>query len=522
VTDTVKMTGLRSDVGDGMRPAGAATASVEDGRALSLVSIITTIGAIQAITVACGLAQSKVAALIVGPAGIGIISFIDGIVVFVAQLSGLSLPFAAMKGLAFVHDSGLQEFARGYAVFLRAVLTVSVVGATITIGAILLAPEILVPELASHAGLLVVALIAIPAMNMIALLANVEAASRHPRAAALMGLASAAAMAIGTVTGVLTAGLVGFYVGAVASGAVVVVGCVIYLARWEGLSVVGQRGVRLVSELRRYPRAISFAGAQYTLAFTVPFAYLVARYAMVRHGGFAAAGLLQASMALAMAMRTLMRSSNALLLTPAMNRNTKAQFKFQEAVTYFRTVSVMIGVGALPLVLFPRLWLSLVYSSDFVAAAPYVHLFVLAEAFSLLAGVNQALVIGLDHIGAYVAICLIGQLGMAAVAWCLAPALGIFGVALGFLFNGVTVFGLSAWLVWRRERMQILRAAGWPPLFVIVTVATAGAGSAYLEPTTFPAAIVKVAICLIAVAAGLWILGVHTRFRSYPMPDAPT
>jgi O-antigen/teichoic acid export membrane protein len=502
---------LQVDMEEHALPVGAPPRGVAGTHSLSLVSVITTIGAIQVMTVACTLLQSKIAALCVGPAGIGVISFIDGIVAFVGQLSGLSLPFAALKGLAFVHDSR-DEFARGYAAFLRAVVTVSLLGVIVAIGAILLVPGMLVPEMTAHVGLLVVALLAVPATNTIALLTNVQAASQRPRAAALLGLAAAAVMAAGTVTGVLTAGLVGFYIGAVTAAAVVAIGCVAYFARRWGLALRGS-GVGLLSELRRYPRAIGFAGAQYVLAFTIPFAYLVARYAIVRHGGFAAAGLLQASMASAVAMRMVMRSSNALFLTPAMNRNTEAGFKFQEAVSYFRTVSVMIGMGALPLILFPRFWLSAVYSSDFTAAAPYVYLFVLAEALALLAGVNQALVIGLDHISAYVAMCLTGQLGMAAAAWFLAPRFGILGVALAFLFNGITIFSLTAWWMWRREHMSILHAVGWMPLLVLAAIAGAGATSASLEPTTFATASVKVTICVLASAAGLWSLSRHAGMR---------
>ena len=135
------------DVEEHALAVGAAPRGGAGDHSLSLVSVITTIGAIQVMTVACTLLQSKIAALCVGPAGIGVISFIDGIVAFVGQLSGLSLPFAALKGLAFVHDSGREEFARGYAVFLRAVVTGSLLGVLITIGVILLVPGIIVPAM---------------------------------------------------------------------------------------------------------------------------------------------------------------------------------------------------------------------------------------------------------------------------------------------------------------------------------------------------------------------------------------
>src|SRR5262249_50288423 len=148
-----------------------------------------------------------------------------------------------------------------------------------------------------------------------------------------------------------------------------------------------------------HPKVISFALSLYLVSFSMPIAYLIARYAVLNSQGLEGAGLLQSAMALSLALTMVMRQGNMLFLTPAMNRVGKAEEKFREAVEFLRAFSMVIALFAAPLVLFPDWWLPLFYSRRFIAASPYVYVFVLAQALELLAGIVLALLVGLDRIG---------------------------------------------------------------------------------------------------------------------------
>ena len=152
-----------------------------------------------------------------------------------------------------------------------------------------------------------------------------------------------------------------------------------------------------------------------------------------------------------------------LFLMPAMNRIGRAEEKFQEAIEYLRAFSLVLALVAVPLVLFPDWWLPLLYSRRFLAAAPYVYLFVLAQTLKLLSGIVLAVLVGLDHIGTQVWVTLCGLASLAAIAWILAPRYGIAGVGVATLFDGLLVFALAAWRLWAHTRLSVPRAMGWPP-----------------------------------------------------------
>src|SRR5439155_15375257 len=129
---------------------------------------------------------------------------------------------------------------------------------------------------------------------------------------------------------------------------------------------------------------------------------------------------------------------------------------------------------AVPLVLFPDWWLPLLYSRRFLAASPYVYLFVLAQTLKLLAGIVLALLVGLDHIGTQVWVTLCGLASLIVVAWFLVPGYGIAGVGLAILFDSLFVFALAAWRLWTLHRFAILRAMGWLPFGVLLLIGSCG------------------------------------------------
>ena len=464
---------------------------------------ILTIGFIQVAVMAFNLLRAKVVAVTVGPEGVGIISVIDQIVVLVAQVTNLSLPFVAVKLLSHAHSESRQSFVNGYVALLRALLVVSVVGVFSGAALVLKWGDVLMPELVGYAGIVMLALLGIPATNLTAFLTNAMAAAQRLRPSVAMGLMTAIALAFASGTGILLAGLAGFYLGTVLGALAVVVGGLRYLRRREGLPLYDSR-VTVMTEIRRYPQVVNLAGALYILAFTSPAAYLIARYAVLRMEGAVQAGLLQAAMGPALALATVLRSSNALFLTPAMNRLGEKGDKFRNATEFQWALAVISGVLALPAVLFPEWLLFLLYSSKFVGAGPYVYIFVLAEVLLLLAGVNQALVIGLDQIGAHMAVSVAGHAAIVVTSLWLVPKYGIGGVAIALLGNSLLVFILTAAWLWASHGMGIARSMGWLPVSILFVIGATGAGATYFSAETFTIIVAKFGLWVVFTTVGLF------------------
>jgi O-antigen/teichoic acid export membrane protein len=485
--------------------SGSTAAPARDGIFVSLVQTIASIGVIQVASMCFLLVRSKVVAVTLGPEGVGAISLIDQVVGLVAQVCTFSLPFAAIKFLSAAHSEGQQSFANLYATLLRALLIVSLAGTASGIALLIWWPAVLGDELVRYAGIVTLALLSIPATNLVALSTNTMAAARRVHAAAAYGAYNAAALAVLCTAGVFVAGLFGYYLGNLIALAILALGGLLYLKGRERLSIFGNK-LSLWREIRRRPEVIGFSVSLYLISFSMPIAYLIARYAVLNSQGLEGAGLLQSAMALSLALTTVMRQANLLYLTPAMNRVGEAEEKCRAAAEFLRAFSLVIGMVAVPLVLFPDWWLPLLYSRRFLDASPYVYLFVLAQTVELLAGVVLAVLVGLGHIGTQVWVTLIGLAGLAVIAWALAPLFGIAGVALAILFDGLVVFALAAWRLWRLHRFSIAPAMGWLPAGMVLLIASCGIFAVLFPSDTLGLILTKGVICLLPGFIGLTIL----------------
>jgi O-antigen/teichoic acid export membrane protein len=450
------------------------------------------------------LLRSKVVAVTLGPDGVGAISLIDQVAGLVAQICTFSLPFAAVKFLSAAHSEDQQSFASLYVAFVKAVVIVSLVGTAFGIALLMWWPAVLGDELARYTGIGVLALLAIPASNLVSLLTNTMAAARRMHASAAYGAYNSAILALLCTGGMLVAGLRGYYVGNLIALTGLVIGGLWYLYKREKLSISSQR-LSVWHEIRRHRAVISFALSLYLVSFSMPAAYLIARYAVVNSQGLAGAGLLQSAMALGLALTMVMRQGNMLFLT-AMNRAGKPEDKFHEAAEYLRAFSLVIALVAVPLVLFPDWWLPLLYSKRFLAASPYVYMFVLAQTLQLLAGVVLAVLVGLDHFGTQLWVTLCGLASLAAIAWILVPKFGIAGVGVAILFDGMLVFALAAWRLWTLYRFSIPGAMGGLPIGMVLLIGSCGMLAVKYPSNTAGAVLLKSAICLVLGFVGVKIL----------------
>jgi PST family polysaccharide transporter len=467
----------------------------------SVFGTVMTLGGIQMLAILLTMARSKATAITLGPAGVGAVSLIDQLVSLLGQIVTFSLPFAAVKFLSAEHSVDSVRFSRLYAAFTWMLIILAVAGAAVGILLLRWWPSLLGHELSEFGAAAKLSFLSIPGITLIGFLTNVIASARRTRMSGLYGLANAAALSLLSIVGVLVAGLNGYYVGSLVAVTLVALGGMVYLARSEGVRIgAPQTGLR---ELREHQGVLGFAGSLYITSFALPAATLAARYAILKAGGLEAAGLLQAAMALGLAAALVLRQSNILLLTPTMNRQESDDYKLGQAADYLRSFSLVVGVVTLPLILFPHFWLYALYSSRFLAAAPYAYIFVLAEVIQLFAGVPLGLLIGVNHIAAQLTVTLTGLTALATLSWLLAPVMGIAGVGAAFLVQHLLVLVLSTWCVRRALATHVGKAVQWLPLCVIVVLALVGAGSARYAETSLGVFVAKIAVGATLTVAAL-------------------
>ncbi len=481
---------------------GAGVMSADAFRGDRLVFTVAALGSIQIIAMFFTIGRSKAAALMLGPAGVGAISVVDQVVSLAGQAVTLSLPYAATKFLSAAYSEGREKFGRMYASFAWALITTTAAAAVGFPLALWWKPALLGHDLLPYRSLVILGMLTVPATTLFNFYVAALAAVNRAKTSGIYGLLNAAALAVASAAGVLIGGLGGFYVGTLIAAIAVAVGGALFIAMREGASIGAPRWG--LPELARHQGVAMFAGSLYVTSLALPAAYLLARFALLKASGFEAAGLLQSAMALATALTLVMRQSNMLLLTPVLNRRSPTHAKLLDAARYLRTFSLTVGAAALPLVLFPDLWLYLLYSRRFLTAAPYTYLFVFAQVLQLFAGVALGLLVGIDRIATQLAITLFGLAVLAISAWWLAPLSGIAGIGVAFVAEAVVVFTLSMTAVWKTCDFGLLSAAGWMPVIVIALIAIIGVAAARYSGFSAPVLVLKgiggLAACLTVAA----------------------
>lgn len=454
----------------------------------------------QMFTLIVNVVRTKLLAVLLGPAGVGVTSVIDQITQLVLQVSALSLPFASVKFLARAHSRGTEAFRRTYSGLLGVVLALTAGGAVLTLLVLGGRPERLMPSLASYAPFLLPALLGVPAMALHGFFIQVLAAVRQPRGSAILTSIIAVGLTVAAYVGISLDGIQGLYWAGLASNYLVVGGVLYVLSRTFDLKPVP--GVPRVSSLLEDNRDLfAFTLISYTTAATLPLSHSVVRYAVLSSLGERAAGLLQAALLLSLALGRLLNPMNSLYLTPMVNREMPAEEKLRAAWQFQGTLVMVLAVTAMPLLLFTNELLRLLFSASFVEIGSIAYLFVIAQGIALLAGVHQALLIGLDDLKAYGVLVGSAQLSLGVLAWVLVPSYGLLGVAISFLIENAAVFGLTlARLSWTHGFAPPARLLAFMGAALLVLFAAGGlsAQGDSRDPLVIGA---KIGVCALSAAA---------------------
>jgi O-antigen/teichoic acid export membrane protein len=462
---------------------------------------IVALGGIQALTMLAGLARTKVLAVLLGPAGVGIASVIDQVVSLVAQLGSLSIPFVGLKFLSRARDAGIEETRRIYFELVLLLVVASCIAAGVAAGVAAWQPTIFGDGLAPYRSVLLVALLGVPPFAVAPLLRNAMAALDRHRESAVAAFLGAVLTVAGAVAGVNAGGLVGLYVANAIVLGITIVGMQWYLGGSLGLRLSTNASPRAATgALRSQPGLTTFAASMYVLALTSPLAYLYARSLLLSTHGAIEAGLVAAAYGIGVSIRLVLNQANGLYLTPLVNRSSPKPERIAAVAEYLRILVVLVVLSTLVFVLFPGQWLSVLYSSEFAAAVPIVAVFVMAEAVLLVAGVYQALLIGFDDIAGFLTSTVAGQLLTIALAHWLVVPLGGMGVGMAFLAGNSVILVATATRLLQRHGA----ARAFAPLaaLVVALVATGAAGWWVLR-STGPGLASKVAAYIVACGIAL-------------------
>lgn len=475
-----------------------------------MVRVFAAIGIIQVVAILVGILRAKAIAVMLGPEGVGIISIVDQIIQLASATSALSLPYAAVRFLSRAHSESKERFQQTYAAFLKALLLLSFGAAAVLIALVALRPALLGADAARYQVYVMIAALSLPSVILGGFINNVFAAAGRPRSASVFAVLIAIGSALAAVAGIYAGGISGFYWTGLIVVTAVTTGALLYLRSRLDLPVL-LRHVSIRQELRRNPGILSFSLIFMVTPIAFTFSFLVVRYAVLRNYGEAEAGLLHALLAIGFAVSMVLNPINGLLLTPKMNRAIAHDEKRRTVLEFQKILMLTLAGAAVPLVLFPQFFLTLLFSAKFISVSADLYLFVLAQCLFQLGGVYSALLIGMDDIKTYTIVTLAGHLAFAALSWLAAPSLGIYGVGLAFCASTVLLVVLSFWPLYTRHQFRISGRVAGLTGFAVAAILGAGLLANALGPDRPVVIVIKMAVYAAALGGLLVLLGKSER-----------
>ncbi len=172
---------------------------------------------------------------------------------------------------------------------------------------------------------------------------------------------------------------------------------------------------------------------------------------------------------------------------------------------------VVIFIAALPpVLLFSDVELAVLYSPRFIAAAPFVALFVATEVITLLSGSYQALILADNRVRFHVAQNITAQILTVAIAALAIPRLGLAGAGLAVMAAPIFMFGSTLWYLRRQFGVRPTREAAhmcWLALGMLLVCGTIG--------SLFPGMTVARLAAKAAACIAVWLIA----FAAMPAED---
>jgi O-antigen/teichoic acid export membrane protein len=358
---------------------------------------LLVIGLLQFLTLLAGVLRAKGLSIALGLEGVGVVSTIDQIVQTITQLGAIGIPFTALKYMSHAHSESAEAFRRVSNSFVRLLAILAVAITTGSIAAISLWPQIVGAEMNPYITSILTALLSIPPTMATALLVNVLAAAQRSGAAAALAFASVGLQALSAVLGAFFGGMLGLYIATAVSGVFLTFSTLAFVSMNAGVSMLHQ-GESLRALVHRDSKIPGTALAVYFTMISYAGALLAVRYGVLIESGEAMAGLLHAALTIALTAGSILTAMSGLYLAPALNRATSPEDKVALAHEFAGRILALFMLGAIPVVLFPGLVVSILFTNAFSAGTVFVAGFMTWQCLYQGMNVYQQLLIGLDEI----------------------------------------------------------------------------------------------------------------------------
>lgn len=465
---------------------------------------IASLGFIQLVGIFINMVRSKVFAVLLGPAGFGVVAMIDQLVLSAVQISNLSLPFTALKFLSRSHSLGEDQFRRSYSAFFKAIALLALIAVLITVAVVPPNLEKLDSQIAQYREPVTIALLGIPATTMLIFFANVLAARQESVQSVLLTVASGAVVLIAGTAGWLLGGIRGIYVCVVPASTALMIAVVIFLRKRRNLPVrTVSSGVW--SELTANSQIVEITFCVYFAVASSSVQLFLARYVAITHVSAETAGLLQACLAVSLSIGAVLRPANALYFSPYVNRAIPAAEKIEAADRFLPRLVLLYCLGGLLVVLFPESVLTVLFSARFAPAVAILPWFVAWQCLYQISNVYQQLLIGLDDVRGYALVTVVGNLVAAALCLLLVSRLDLLGIAIGFVVGALISAALTGIRLRSKHRLAIPKSTPALAVFAMVgfsVVATVGQLTTELTLAGFGARPLTAVLFL----TGLWFV----------------
>ena len=440
-------------------------------KSLSMLRKIVSIGLIQSVGIVINMVRSKIFAVLLGPAGFGVVATIDQLVMSVVQISNLSLPFTALKFLSHSHSLDDDSFRRTYSAFFKVMALLAIIAMLVTLIAISVNLERFNSQLAPYREPVTIALFGIPATMMLMFFVNVLAARQQSiQSVMLTVLSTAVILAAGTL-GYLIGGINGIYIATVMASTILMLAVAVFF-RSQMKLLIWFKDSNIWSELFAKPKFIGITIWVYLAVASAAIQLFLARYAAITHVSAEAAGLLQACLAVSLSIGAVLGPASSLYFTPYVNRNISATDKIAAADRFLPRLVLLYCLGGLAVLLFPELVLTILYSEKFSPATSILPWFVAWQCVYLISNVYQQLLIGLDDAWGYAVVTAIGNLLAAALCMFLVGRYALLGIAIGFVSGALITALLTA--IRLRSKHNIAIPKSVPALMIFAIVGFSG------------------------------------------------
>ena len=393
------------------------------------------IGLIQIAILLVALLRAKGLAILLGPEGVGLIGTLDQLIVTVTQVAAFGLPIAAMKSMSAAHSTSDEAFRDCFAAFVRVILGLALVATVIGFFLMTFAPGLLA-GFHNHGSAVPVAMLSVPAMMLTILIAQTLAAAQMARRAAVYNFCFLSSVALSGLTGVWLGGLQGFYYGTAIAGSAAVVLGLAWLSRKLGLSIF-RKGVSIRHQFSLRPNVFSTALTASISLVSFSVTMLMVRSIVLVNMGEEPTGFLQAAIAVALSLGSVLATINALQLAPSMNREQPNSERFQRGTDFANRVALLAMMGAVPVALLPGLGLTVLFTSEFVPGGLALVLCLIWQTAHQLRVTCLQLLISTDHpLSGASAMVLATAVAVGVTMMLIAP-LGILAAPIGLIAGDV-------------------------------------------------------------------------------------